>query len=284
MHYQEFIPNASLLQEYIDCFWTISFLNQSGFRAGDLVLPDGGIEWVFSRGDGFLRKPICKEQKSVRIEQATLVGPRTKAVYIEQSPKNILFVIRFKPYGLQALGVDFCTGLVDNVVDANLVFGSINKKLTRLLSSKESTEKLLPEIEQLLLHHFQVRKVALCTKKIWSAIIQTKGELHLLQFCKQESISMSTAQRAFYKATGLSPKTMAQIIRMNHMIPAFYTQKSLTEISLEHGFYDQSHMIRNLKKYSRLSPLEMRKQHFDLPKLLGVTNETRKTQQLVENF
>lgn len=281
MPYQEFIPQSEQLRKYIECFWTISFSDGLPFQVEDLVLPDGGVEWVFSLGSGFLRIPFDKRKKVFHISQSSLVGPRTKAVMVKQSCENALFVIRFKPFGLSGFGFKACGQLVDKVVDAPSVFGSLDEEIKQLLKVKLPTTARLRALEVFLMQRLSPAKVPDVVPALWNTILNRKGNLSLEDFCKHYPLHKSSIQRAFLKHTGVSPKTLMQIIRMNQMIPDFYSKKSLTQICLQYGYYDQSHMIRSLKQLTGYRPLDLRKQDFALPCLLSIVNQTRKQHQLI---
>lgn len=62
-------------------------------------------------------------------------------------------------------------------------------------------------------------------------------------------------QRQFKEYAGMGPKLFSRIVRFL-FAANFYgeTSKSLTDIALDAGYYDQSHFIHDFKKFSNLQP------------------------------
>jgi len=278
MFYKESIPNSPILREFIDCFWTIEFPEKESFRAEDIVLPDGGVEWVFTLGDGFMREIIGRNAPPEKITNNTLVGQRSSAIRIQQSQKNKLFVIRFKPYGLSFLKFHGVKELSDCVVDARIIFGDLSDRISDLLYNSKACENIQNKIEELLLQSTVATPLNPLLKAMWSEIIISKGQLVIHDFCKRHHVHKSTLQRLFMEHVGSGPKALANIIRMNHTVAGFYTGESLTRIGFEHGYFDQSHMIRDLKKFTGLTPKTFRKQNYLLPKLVKKVDYTRQNQ------
>lgn len=73
--------------------------------------------------------------------------------------------------------------------------------------------------------------------------------------CQQYFLSERQLQRQFRQYAGLSPKLFSRVVRFSNAT-GFYgaTEKSLTSIALECGYYDQSHFIHDFKKFSGLHP------------------------------
>jgi len=66
-------------------------------------------------------------------------------------------------------------------------------------------------------------------------------------------------ERQFRKFSGFSPKLFSRIVRFQSALTQYgNNEKSLTEIALETGYYDQSHFIHDFKEFSGYHP----KQYF----------------------
>jgi AraC-like DNA-binding protein len=55
---------------------------------------------------------------------------------------------------------------------------------------------------------------------------------------------------------------------MNRLI---FTDKPLTEISLEFGYFDQSHMIKDFISFTGLNPSEYKSMGFHIPKMMATS-------------
>lgn len=69
-------------------------------------------------------------------------------------------------------------------------------------------------------------------------------------------LNIRTIERKFKKVTGLTLKKYQLIVRLNRLLDNIYREKEIdwSNLALEHGFFDQAHMIKTLKKYLGISP------------------------------
>lgn len=67
-------------------------------------------------------------------------------------------------------------------------------------------------------------------------------------------LSLRQFERRFKELSGFSPKSFLRIARFNSVLNKDFQHKSLTEISMECGYYDQSHFIHDFQKFSGISP------------------------------
>lgn len=71
-------------------------------------------------------------------------------------------------------------------------------------------------------------------------------------------LSLRQFERRFKELSGFSPKSFLRIMRFNSVLNKNFPNKSLTEIGIDCGYYDQSHFIHDFQKFSGISP----KQYF----------------------
>jgi AraC-like DNA-binding protein len=69
-------------------------------------------------------------------------------------------------------------------------------------------------------------------------------------------LSLRQFERRFKELSGFSPKSFLRIMRFNSVLKKDLQHKSLTEMGIECGYYDQSHFIHDFKKFSGISPKE----------------------------
>ena len=75
-------------------------------------------------------------------------------------------------------------------------------------------------------------------------------------------LSVSQLQREFSKNFGISPIRYLREVRIGvvrHMLQ--HSDLALTQISMECGFYDQSHLSRHFKSSTGLTPLKYRQRY-----------------------
>ncbi|TWF33880.1 AraC-like DNA-binding protein [Chitinophaga polysaccharea] len=69
-------------------------------------------------------------------------------------------------------------------------------------------------------------------------------------------LSLRQFERRFKELSGFRPKSFLRIMRFNSVLTKDFQDKSLTEIGVESGYYDQSHFIHDFQKFSGISPKE----------------------------
>ncbi|HEX2898290.1 MAG TPA: helix-turn-helix domain-containing protein [Bacteroidia bacterium] len=68
-------------------------------------------------------------------------------------------------------------------------------------------------------------------------------------------ISMRQLERTFKDHAGFSPKTYARILRFQSTTKEYgNTHKTLTDIALDCGYYDQAHFIHDFRQFSGYAP------------------------------
>lgn len=86
-------------------------------------------------------------------------------------------------------------------------------------------------------------------------IIRTRGILPVKEMAEKHFLSVRQFERKFKETAGFSPKLYSRIIRFQSAIKEYpLQQKSLTEIALSCGYYDQSHFIHDFKQFSGHHP------------------------------
>lgn len=88
-------------------------------------------------------------------------------------------------------------------------------------------------------------------------IIKSKGQRKIKQLATDYFLSERQFERQFLKFSGFSPKLFSRIVRFQAAMKQYgKIEKSLTEIALETGYFDQSHFIHDFKEFSGLLPSE----------------------------
>jgi len=68
------------------------------------------------------------------------------------------------------------------------------------------------------------------------------------------NLSMRQFDRKFNEYAGFGPKTILRLVRLHNATQHHNTDKPLTQIALECGYYDQSHFIHDLKAFTGYPP------------------------------
>ena len=82
------------------------------------------------------------------------------------------------------------------------------------------------------------------------------GNIRISQLIKDLCISKDSFEKRFRKSIGASPKQFANIVRLKNCVDNYDSDKSLTEIALDTGYYDQSHFIHDFKLFTGQTPYQ----------------------------
>lgn len=104
----------------------------------------------------------------------------------------------------------------------------------------------------------------------WHRIRRAAGNVPVGALADEIGCSRHYLWRSFREEIGLSPKTMARILRFRRALRILEgsPSRALAVVAHRCGYYDQSHMIRDFRAFAGASPTEW--QRLRLPEGGGV--------------
>ncbi len=89
-----------------------------------------------------------------------------------------------------------------------------------------------------------------------------KSPINMVEFASLMSMSLSQVERHFKELFGITPMQYLIRVRIDAACQALVKGKEkISDIALQSGFYDSSHLSRNFQKIMGLSPGDYRKQY-----------------------
>lgn len=85
-------------------------------------------------------------------------------------------------------------------------------------------------------------------------IIETRGSVRVDDLASDFAMSSRNFERKFKEFSGFRPKLYSRIARFQAALKQYGTEKSLTDIAYDCGYYDQAHFINEFKEFSGYSP------------------------------
>lgn len=246
---------CSFLKGYIRYYWSLE--NQASDHT-EFVYPTGDLQILFHYKTPFIEKDSTGNlNKQYRFN---ICGQRiTHADVISKTHSGMIGVV-FYPHTPSIFLQSPMLDIKNFSVDLNDIFKDWKYSENKFLNLDNDIERI-KFIENYLLKKMEIpNKNQLQT--INSCIIEMKrnrGFNSINKISKLHNISEKTLQRLFNHYVGISPKKYSDILSINHSIRLFKTNKDLLDITYEAGFYDQSHFIRTMKKYTGYTPAELRK-------------------------
>lgn len=232
--YNEFKP-AGILSNYIECYWTYKSLNKKNKHT---ILPKATFD-------------LIAEYKFGHLSRLIITGISTYSYPIEIPENTTILGIRFKLPASEYL---------------------FKKDIKHLLNKIKIIDPRLWKIKNYYFHDFDLIVMQISDnikQHMNSNSIKETEDKKLLLFktvyhskiysvdmvCKQTSWKSRQVNRYFNKQFGISLKEYLNILRCNSAFRGI----SKGILTPQHGFYDQSHFIKEVKKYSGTTPSELYK-------------------------
>ena len=250
MNYREFPPGKNL-KHIINTYW---FLDSLSVYGKSNVLPDCSMDIIFNFGS-----PFCSKGNSkgiVNNNDIIITGMMTNFRNISMKKNSSLFGIRFNPLGLNRFLNFGFHNIKNDIIDLNSVIPEFyhNKFKNIFLLKKYDDiisffEGIFTDILNSQSHDIDF-DVAMALRNIYNSEIPSVNEIH-----KNIDLSQRYLEIKFKREIGIN---MKEFININRFIKSkneiSKSEKNLTEIAVNNGYYDSSHMIKDFIKYTGSSP------------------------------
>jgi AraC-like DNA-binding protein len=247
MQYREMLPDPRL-RDLVKCYWSLNGWN-SEVRT-DRILPDGCSELVLHYGDVFEQV----DHASMRRQAASLlVGPSTRATLIRPSRRIGIFAVRFRPGGLAILLRTPAAELCDTIQCADQAGVRFGFDAIDAVGSSPERERIRI-IEQWLLDRLNRARLDAQIVRLQQCIDDSAGSIRVGELARAAGWSMRQLQRRFQAATGLSPKLLMRLARLQNAWGAVQQNVNFTRAAALAGYADQPHFVREFREFAGVSP------------------------------
>lgn len=265
MKYTEYQP-ARQLRTVVNCFWCIEQdPDDLPSCTWDRTVPDGSLELVVHLAEPMLRKPLRGEAAAE--SQCILIGQMTEPYLVGAAGQARLLGVRFFPH----TGFAFLDGPVAAFNDRSVDLEAILPRGARLpLERIRNTERIddaVRILETWCLDRLQAHTRSSRDRYFSYAcrtILHGRGAVAIGTLARELGISNRYLQRLFLERSGISPKLFARIIRFQHALGYLSsgTPPALAAVAQEAGYFDQSHFVREFRRFSGVTPRAFaREQH-----------------------
>ncbi len=189
------------------------------------------------------------------------------------SDETSMVIVVFQPSGINQLLDIPAVHLRDHVVTTRDLFGAPSLRLEEALSSQLPVAAKIDLLNAFFTEWLADKKVAkqVITASSVDFIVANRGNVSVGQLVKHIGYTERHVERSFNECIGISPRKFCNIVKLHFFLKLLNdkdSRQSLTSIAYEAGYADQSHLIKEFRKYTGLVP----------------TDYLRKTQKLAVNF
>jgi len=198
-----------------------------------------------------------------------IVNNVTKKIYISaysKHTKNLVLNhdvdyigIRFKPNGFyKTFGIE-ASEVMDHHSDVSLIDpqGTLQE-----VFSCQSHSQQFEILKNFVNKHFKDKEDIY--DEIVNRLYQLPSSKTVEDIAKECGYSKRQLNRLFKIHYGLSPKVLLNILRLHYSLDLILNQNmSLLDIAMLCGYYDQSHFIKDIEKYTGISPEKIMSQIYN---------------------
>lgn len=247
-----FYPNYHLAN-WIKVYWLLKGNGVGKNFKRQYILPDGCTTILF-----VLKGEIILETYHNNvIKKGIHIVPPTLEPHYDLISDDIFFIdVHLIPgmfYELFGLHVKELEEKIYSFKDISIDFD--DTFFLQLLQLQNDQEKLIHQIDNFFIHLFH-KKNFTPTPLLYS-LEQLYKIGNLDSFYSMQSLSSRQVQRKVKSMTGITPKAISSFGRFYNILENFSFSKECLEfadIAIGAGYTDQSHFIKDFKKFTRTSP------------------------------
>lgn len=168
-----------------------------------------------------------------------------------------LIIVVFQPSGIYEMMDIPADELRDNIISVEEVFGSSSLTLQEKLFEQSNLQQKLDLLNTFFAERVR-SSVGITDTLVRSSLrfmIQQKGHISISQLVKYSGYTERHIERKFNESIGLSPKRLSSIIKLHHFLGSLKDGvRDFTKLGYEAGYFDQSHLIKEFRKYTGMTP------------------------------
>lgn len=241
------VPPAAALAPYVHCFWGTRGA-ECGHTGGERVIPDTCMDLIFQIR--YSRNRV--ESRFCALDDAAYVTPAAGGREICAT-----FGIRFYAWSAVCFAEESLCDSMHVVCNPHRYFHRICAELeSRLFDTSSLAERILLA-EGVLLRALQPERQRPEVLNALYVMATGRGALRAEDVAGAACVSVRQLQRLFREQTGAPPKLLAQLIRCQRIYRELAEQRfAPMEAVGRYGYADQSHLIRDFRRFHGLTPTE----------------------------
>ncbi|MET9031218.1 helix-turn-helix transcriptional regulator [Nocardia sp. NPDC004168] len=191
-----------------------------------------------------------------------VIGPRVSPLSIDLSTSSEYLEVWLSPLGAYSIfggATGYITTRAKTAVDLSDLVGSQGGELTDRIYGEKTWAGRFDMIEGLLLDRTECGPGVLPgVERAWSLLVDSGGTMPIGRIAEEVRWSHKHLIARFTQQVGLPPKSAARIIRFDRVRRRLrrHPHTPVHEIAVDCGYADQSHLNRDFRKFSGITPSE----------------------------
>ncbi|MEZ9646408.1 helix-turn-helix domain-containing protein [Vibrio sp. 10N.261.52.C2] len=236
-------PKTLLVQELIENFWFLERPQGIDLHTAPKLLPNPSANLIFTPINQI--NHYVSSSGEVDIKGAHCIGPLSECIMMSHAHKQKFLGLKLRPGALKVFDFSRNNQQLNKITGLPNAFSELSLKA----NMSSSDPKIVDWLEKELIMIFDQVKIMNSYKRIQQVITTLDSSQSLSTTLP---FSRRTLERDFLKYTGFRTsqylacrkleKLMTDIVRHGEKEPSW------SELAFQHGYSDQSHMIRQVKK------------------------------------
>lgn len=253
--YIRHIP-SSPLDTYIDYFY---YIDGAMPYSREKILPTGWLDLEVNLGGAIQIYDATGAQPVATCTESWWVGVWNTYGTVEWPPHTQLIGIHFKPTGAYPFLNFPLSELQNQIVSAETLWDSFAAELYERLAAAPSIQARLLLFEELL--HTRLSDVPHGLNAVRHGVAEIArhtGTLSIKALGDQMGISHNHLLTQFKRIVGISPKALARLYRLRHILHAIDPTEAVdwTQIAHQSNYYDQAHFNKDFRAFTGQSPTD----------------------------
>jgi len=262
INFQHIAPNP-LLKGYVEKLWVFESEGKAFSDDIKLIVPNDRMKLAIPFRNGILAAVEGKSHLT-KEHTLTLTGMMDMPLNmdIETNENSGTLCAEFSPRGAYYFFKLNFNEIKNKVLSLSDILGSVAKRWEERIANAELIDDKVSLFQQFLLSQFLQHKedriFEFCVGKIKSS----EGKITVKELEKQTGYSSRWLNMKFVEKLGVSPKNLASIIRFKNYYEALCNgshENLIHNNSYYHYYYDQSHFIKDFKRFTGLTPTHLSK-------------------------
>ena len=247
LSYKEYIPSENL-NSIVNTIWIAT---NNGQEIESRILPDGFVDIIFE---------IDKQMQLNSGNEIRVSGMMTKFKRVVSKKNSETLGVRFKTGQFNSISNIPLSEIKNIAINASNLFPKLNNLFLEELIEKKCHFEKVQLINSFLLAeiNWTAKDANKLENSVCESIRANYRDLDLNKIAKNHSISLRQLERRFKAIVGVTMKEYHSIIRFKKTIDCISANPSISllNIAFDNGYFDHSHLTKEIYKMSGLNPSE----------------------------
>ena len=150
--------------------------------------------------------------------------------------------------------------LADRTVSLDEILGAEGRSLADELHDAENWSARFAVLDRFIARRFAAaRETSVAVNEAWASLARHHGRVSIVEIARSIGVSRRHLAKLCRSEIGMTPKSLARILRFDHARRLGRTVPRLgwAELACEAGYADQAHLVREFRAMSGLTPSEL---------------------------